>query len=42
MGLLGSVLSMLNQRTEAQALESWLVLEMMTKGSVEVCRGLGG
>lgn len=36
---LGSLLSMLNQRMEAQALESWLLLEMMTKGSVEVCGG---
>lgn len=39
---LGLGLSMLNQSTEAQALESWLLLEMMTKGSVEVCGGSGG
>lgn len=35
---LGLGLSMLNHRMEAQALESWLLLlEMMTKGRVEVC-----
>lgn len=39
---LGLGLSMLNQSTEAQALESWLLLEMMTKGSVEVCGVSGG
>lgn len=37
---LGLGLSMLNHRMEAQALESWLLLlEMMTKGRVEVWGG---
>lgn len=39
----GLGLSMLNHRMEAQALESWLLLlEMMTKGRVEVWGGAAG
>lgn len=30
---------MLNQSTEAQALENWLLLEMITTGRVDVCVG---